>query len=148
MPAIEVRPITAAETIPLRWSILRAGLPQETAIFPNDEAETSRHFGAFADGELISVATLHQTPMPGAVEEPLVYQLRGMATAEKARGWGAGGLLLAACVEEARRSGARWLWCNARTPAAGFYEKHGFLRRGDMFEIPTAGPHFLMTRRV
>ena len=42
MPAFEVRLITAEETLPLRHPILRAGLPRETAIFPGDEAESSR----------------------------------------------------------------------------------------------------------
>jgi len=50
MPEFEIRRITTEETIPLRHPILRPGLPRETAIFPGDEAETSRHFGAFLDG--------------------------------------------------------------------------------------------------
>jgi predicted GNAT family N-acyltransferase len=147
MLAIEIHPITAEETIPLRWAILRAGLLRETSIFPNDEADTSRHFGAFADGELVGVATIHRAPMPGA-PDPTAYQVRGMATVEKVRGAGAGGLLLAACLEEAQHAGASQIWCNARSPAAGFYEKHGFVRLGDVFEIPTAGPHYQMARSL
>ena len=32
------------ETLDLRHVILRPGLPRETAIFPGDDAPTSRHF--------------------------------------------------------------------------------------------------------
>jgi len=58
-PAFEIRVITAEETIPLRHAILRAGLPRETAVFPGDEADSSRHFGAFADGQLVGNHSYH-----------------------------------------------------------------------------------------
>ncbi len=149
MSVPEIRPITADETIPLRHVILRAGLPRETAIFPGDEAASSRHFGAFLDEALIGVATLHYVPLLDQPDhEGSAYQIRGMATAESARDRGVGGLLLAACIAEARQAGANWLWCNARTPAAGFYARHGFTVRGGVFDIPTAGPHLRMIRAV
>jgi GNAT superfamily N-acetyltransferase len=148
MPAIEIRPITAEETISLRWPILRAGLPRATSIFPNDDTPTSRHFGAFLDGELVGVATIHLAPRPGVAQTEPAYQVRGMATVEKVRGSGAGRLLLLACIEEARKAGACVVWCNARIPAAGFYAKHGFVQEGEVFEIPTAGPHCVMSREI
>lgn len=147
MTAIAVHPITAAETIPLRHAILRAGLPRETAIFPGDEAEQARHFGAFVEGHLVGVATMHLAPRPDQpADEGLAYQVRGMATTDEVRGQGAGRALLLACIAEARRAGASWIWCNARTPAAGFYARHGFTVQGDVFHIPTAGPHYRMQR--
>lgn len=149
MNSIEVRAITAAETLPLRHAILRAGLPRETAVFPGDEAATSRHFGAFLDGQLVGVATIHSVPLLDQPQhEGSAYQVRGMATATEVRGQGAGSALLAACVAEANRAGAQWLWCNARTPAAGFYARHGFKTTGGVFEIPTAGPHLRMLRSL
>jgi hypothetical protein len=36
------------------------------------------------------------------------------------------------------------VWCNARTPAVGFYEKLGFSTIGEEFELPPIGPHYLM----
>ena len=148
MNQIEVRPITAEETVPLRHAILRAGLARETAIFPGDEAPTSRHFGAFAEGRLVGVATIHFVPLLDRPGLPPAYQVRGMATAEGARGQGIGRALLAACVAEATRSGGQFLWCNARTPAAGFYSRHGFETTGGIFDIPTAGPHYRMIRSL
>src|SRR5579864_5233966 len=98
MPAFEIRPITAAETIPLRHAILRAGLPRETAIFPGDEAASSLHFGAFADGQLVGVVTLHFVPLLDRPDFDSAYQLRGMATTPEVRGLGAGRVLVEACV--------------------------------------------------
>ena len=146
MNEVEVRIITAEETIPLRHAILRAGLARETAIFPGDEAPTSRHFGAFVEGRLVGIATIHFVPLLDRPGLPPAYQVRGMATAEEARGQGVGSALLAACVAEALRAGGQFLWCNARTPAAGFYSRHGFKATGGVFEIPTAGPHYRMIR--
>ena len=40
------------------------------------------------------------------------------------------------------------LWANCRTPAAVFYSKAGWIKVSDEFEIPTAGPHFKMVRRL
>jgi GNAT superfamily N-acetyltransferase len=149
MPAIEIRPISAAETLALRHAILRAGLPRETAIFPGDEAATSRHFGAFVAGQLVGVATIHYVPLLDQPDhEGSAYQVRGMATTEEMRSQGAGGALLKACIEEAKRAGANWIWCNARTPAAGFYSRHGFKVQGGIFDIPTAGPHRRMIRAL
>lgn len=145
-PAIEIRPITAADTLPLRHAILRAGLPRETAIFPNDDAASSRHFGAFVDGALVGVATIHFSPLLDQPDFDPAYQVRGMATAPEMQGRGAGGALLEACAAAAREAGAQWLWCNARTPALGFYARYGFKTQGGVFDIPTAGPHVRMLR--
>jgi ribosomal protein S18 acetylase RimI-like enzyme len=38
------------------------------------------------------------------------------------------------------------VWCNARSPVVGFYEKLGFKIIGNRFEIPEIGPHFLMVK--
>jgi len=42
----------------------------------------------------------------------------------------------------------RLLWCNARVPAVGFYESLGWRVVSERFEIPTAGPHVKMVRRL
>jgi GNAT superfamily N-acetyltransferase len=146
MPAPEIRPITAEETIPLRHAVLRAGLPRATAIFPGDEAASSRHFGAFVEGQLVGVATIHFAPLLDRPDFDPAYQVRGMATAEDMRGQGVGTALLEACIAEAVRCGGQWIWCNARTPAAGLYSRHGFKVQGGIFDIPTAGPHYRMIR--
>lgn len=146
MSSLEVRRISAEETLDLRHAVLRAGLPRETAIFPGDEAESSRHFGAFLDGQLVGVVTIHFVPLLDQPDFDSAYQLRGMATADGLRGQGIGRALLNACIEAAAQNGAQWIWCNARTPAMGFYAQQGFKTQGGIFDIPTAGPHVRMLR--
>ena len=144
MNSADVRPITADETIAVRWPILRAGLPRESAIFPGDDAPETRHFGAFCEGRLVGVATILRAPFPGQPDRADAWQLRGMATLPEVQGRGYGRALLAACIAEARRQGGALLWCNARKPAVAFYEKHSLRVLGEEFDIPTAGPHFRM----
>src|SRR5438309_2062813 len=144
MTAFDIRLISAAAALTVRHPVLRAGLPLETAIFPDDDAPETQHFGAFADERLVGVASIYRAALPERPEVDSAWQLRGMAILPEFRGRGLGYALLAACVEAACRQPATLLWCNARTPAVGFYRKHGFLALGGEFEIPSAGPHYRM----
>jgi GNAT superfamily N-acetyltransferase len=132
-----IRAITAAETIAVRWPVLRPGFPRETAIFAGDDAPAALHFGAFDSESLVGA-------MPERPEVSPAFQLRGMATLPEVRGAGFGRALLDACVAAARENGATLLWCNARTSAAAFYGKNGWQILGAEFDIPTVGPHFRM----
>jgi GNAT superfamily N-acetyltransferase len=140
---VDVRQITAAETVPLRHAVLRPGRPLETALFQGDDLPSTAHFGAFRNGQLLCIASLFEAYLP---EEPGVpaIQLRGMATAPEAQRTGLGRELVRGCVEFAREKGARLLWCNARTCASGFYSKLGFEIVGKEFDIPDVGPHYRM----
>jgi GNAT superfamily N-acetyltransferase len=147
-----IRTISAAETIALRWPVLRPGFPRETAIFDGDDAATTLHFGAFDGDMLLGVASIYLVPCPEKIPaQPGVspaFQLRGMATLPEVRGAGFGRALLDACVAAARENGAAILWCNARTSAADFYAKNGWRIVGAEFDIPTVGPHFRMSRAL
>ena len=139
-----IRPITAGETIEVRWPVLRPGFPRETAIFAGDELATPKHFGAFDGDKLVGVASVYLAPLPERAGAAPAWQLRGMATLPVVRGRRFGHALLDACVAHARDAGAALLWCNARTSAAAFYSKHGWQIVGEEFDIPTVGPHFRM----
>ncbi len=143
-----IREISAAETYPLRLPILRAGLPPESAVFPGDDAPETVHFGAFRGEELVGIASLYSAPLPEKPELQPAWQLRGMATLPEVRGAGYGRALVEACLRHGRARGAAIVWCNARTPAVKFYEKHGLQTLGEEFEIPAAGPHFRMWREL
>ena len=140
---IDVRQITAAETVSLRHAVLRPGRAVETALFAGDDLPTTRHFGAFREGQLLCVASLFDAELP---EEPRMsaIQLRGMATAAEAQRTGIGRTLVLGCAEFAREKGAQLLWCNARVYAVGFYRKLGFQIVSEEFHIPDVGPHFRM----
>ena len=144
---IEVRTISAAETLPLRQVVLRPDRPVEAAQFPGDDAPTTKHFGAFRGGNLLGIASLFGSEMP---EQPAVsaFQLRGMATAPEVRGQGFGRALIRACLAFAQEQQAELFWLNARTGAVGFYRKLGFEILGEEFEIPDVGPHFRMELRL
>ena len=144
---VELRRARLAEVIDLRHAVLRQGLPRDAAVFEGDEAPTTRHYGAFAGGEAVCCATLHAVPWEA---EP-AWQLRGMATAPHLRGKGVGRELMEVIESELLREASsvpRLLWCNARVPAAGFYQTLGWRIVSDEFEIPTAGPHFRMVKRL
>jgi predicted GNAT family N-acyltransferase len=143
MGAFEIRRITAAETIPLRHSVLRPGRPVEQAHFPGDDDPRTAHFGGFKDGHLLCVASLFASALPGE-ERAQAFQLRGMAADPVARGLGLGTALVKACAQHAGNNRAKLLWCNARTSAAGFYSRLGFEIVGNEFDIPDVGPHFRM----
>lgn len=132
------------EIVDLRHAVLRAGLPREAAVFAGDEAEASRHFGAFDGATVVGCATLHANSWEG---EP-AWQLRGMASDPGYRGRGVGRGLLRFLEGDIADAGMRLLWCNARVPAAGFYEAMGWSVRSDAFDIPTAGPHYRMVKRL
>ncbi len=141
-----IRTISAAETIAVRWPILRPGFPRETAVFDGDDAPGTLHFGAFDGDALVGVASTYLAPFLAKPEVSPTWQLRGMATLPEVRGAGFGQALLDACVAAAREKGAALIWCNARTSAAKFYAQHGWQVAGAEFDIATVGPHFRMWR--
>jgi GNAT superfamily N-acetyltransferase len=139
-----IRRASIKEIIDLRQAVLRHGLPRETAIFPGDEAPTARHYAAVAGESIVGCATLHLNQWKGTP----AWQLRGMATSPEFRGVGTGRALVSFFESEILADAAvpRQLWCNARVPAAGFYQKLGWQIESDVFDIPTAGPHVKMSK--
>lgn len=148
MPNVYVKPILAAETLTIRWMILRPGFPPETAIFEGDNAQTTQHFGGFIGDRLVGVASIYQIPSPDRVTVLRAWQLRGMATLPDVRGLGVGKALVVACESSVRDSGDTLLWCNARTSAIDFYAQLGWTVSSDEFDIPTVGPHRRMLREI
>jgi predicted GNAT family N-acyltransferase len=138
---------TSAEAIrPLRHAVLRAGLGPEAAVFDGDDEPTTRHIGAFnRDGQLVGCATIVRRLW----HHELAWQLRGMAIDGELRGRGIGRLLLVQIERIVLEDGfSSTLWCNARTPAVGFYSAMGWKKIGDEFHIETAGPHFRMLKKL
>jgi predicted GNAT family N-acyltransferase len=144
---VDVRPVAATETRPLRHLVLRPGQPAESTVYPGDDDVDTRHFAAFLDGQLVGIASLYREARPGADTLP-GWRLRGMATSGEARGKGVGRALLAACLEHVAAEGGGEVWCNARAEALGFYAAAGFDVIGDEFDIPGIGPHRVMRRDV
>ena len=96
----------------------------------------------------MGTATVRREAPPWAADAPDAWRLRGMATAEGWRGRGIGGRVLAAVVDHVASRGGGLLWCNARVPAAPFYERAGLATRGEPWTDPDIGPHVAMCRSV
>jgi len=140
---IAVTPVD--RVIDLRHAVLRKGLPRDEAIFAGDELATSLHIAAETGGRVVGCATFHLNAWQGGP----AYQLRGMATDESVRRRGVGrSMLLFAERELLARAMTHQLWCNARLPAVAFYQSMGWEGVSEVFEIPTAGPHVKMVRRL
>jgi GNAT superfamily N-acetyltransferase len=151
-PKIEIRRVEVGIILDLRHRILRAGLPPESARFDADEAATTLHWAAFevdAAGRAGSQPVACLSLMLNSFQAEPAWQLRGMAVDDPHQGCGLGRQLLARAEEDAAAQGqAGLLWCNARVPAAGFYQKHGWTIVSEVFEVPTAGPHVKMSKRI
>ncbi|HSU54561.1 MAG TPA: GNAT family N-acetyltransferase [Candidatus Dormibacteraeota bacterium] len=117
------------------------------ALFPGDDAPTTRHLGVFEAGILVGIASLYVGALPEE-SECNALQLRGMAVAPEQQGRGLGRALVHACINEAQAAHVDLLWCNARTSAAEFYRKLSFQTIGPEFHIPDVGPHSRMFIRV
>ena len=140
-----VRAVTPAEVLPLRHRVLRPGLPAESAVFDGDDEPTTRHFAALDGREVVSCLTLVLRPY----RDRPARQLRGMATRPDLERRGLGSRLLRfAETTPWIADGPPLLWCNARLPAAGFYQRLGWTIVSEPFDIPGVGPHYVMLRML
>lgn len=121
---LDIRPISAGETLPVRSATLRPEEPLAAVMVPGD-AE-GLHLGGFLAGELVSVASLFRVGDEA--------RFRKFATLPSHQGRGIGQHMLARMIEDARQSGAREFWCNARVAALSIYQRAGMLPDGAPFE--------------
>lgn len=146
MGAHDIRPITAAETRPLRQALLRPHRRLDELVYAGDDAPEALHAGAFHEGRLVGIASVTPRPCPVA-ELSGPWQLRGMATTPELRGSGYGRALIAHCLAHITAHGGRALWCNGRVSAAGFYTALGFQIISDEFDTET-GPHYVFSKAL
>jgi GNAT superfamily N-acetyltransferase len=133
----------------LRHRILRAGLPKESAQFPGDDSPSTWHFALFNSLSKDAPPATCASFMLNSYKDETAWQLRGMATDQPHQGKGFGGeLIRCAEVLVSADSNVHPFWCNARVPAIPFYEKHGWRVDSEEFDIPTAGPHRKMVKRI
>lgn len=151
---VDMGVVPVERIIGLRHRVLRAGLPVETARFDGDGDEHSLHFALFIadDQDRITEPSCCVSLMLKEYGDKPAWQLRGMATDPSLQGNGLGGALLQFAEEQIaivpELADVRLLWCNARSPAVGFYKKNGWQVDSDEFEILTAGPHFKMVKNL
>lgn len=144
---IAIRPITAAETRPLRHTILRPHQAPETLVYPGDNDPDSLHVGAFLGDEIVGIASVVRESVPNE-NDAQSWRLRGMATRPEVRKQGVGTQLVRACIVHIAAYGGTSLWCVGRTSALSFYHSVGFREEGEEFETPHTGPHYIFRRAV
>jgi predicted GNAT family N-acyltransferase len=146
---VTVVEVPAVVTHPLRRAVLR---PDGGAVdWPGDDDPATFHLAARTpDGQVLGIVRFSPAPCPypegGGATAVAPWQLRGMATDPAARGAGVGQALLVEGIARVVARGGDLVWCNARVPAAGFYERMGFTVVTEPFETPGIGPHVGMLR--
>jgi GNAT superfamily N-acetyltransferase len=144
---VVVKFIKAADTYPLRLKVLRPGGILEDCHFPNDRLEGAFHLGVHVGDQRICVASFYPEKHP-TLNCWKQFRLRGMATDPEFQGKGAGSRIIKFAVDHLKKQNVDVIWCNARSVAVRFYENLSFVIKGEEFDIPGIGPHFLMTRKL
>jgi predicted GNAT family N-acyltransferase len=130
-------------TYALRAAVLRPDGGEIT--WAGDEDPATFHLAArTAAGDVVGVVRFSPAPCPWRPEARAPWQLRGMATDPAVRGTGAGRALVVDGLARVAARGGDLVWCDARVPAVGFYERMGFTVVSDPFEKPSLGPHLGM----
>lgn len=140
--AMDIRPITAEQTRPLRQAVLRPHQQARELVYHGDDAPDTLHVGAFSGDQLVGVASVYREGDPGA------WRLRGMAVTPALQRTGIGTALLDACIAHVKSHGGTRMWFNARTSAVAFYRRYGFQIQGEEFVLPDIGPHYIMGRSI
>jgi GNAT superfamily N-acetyltransferase len=139
-----VRRASADEVRPLRRDVLRPGSTLDPP--PYDLEPATVQIGAFDDGVVVGCATIFPRPF---IDEPLAWQLRGMAVDPAYQGRGIGRLVLDAATDAAAGAGAPLLWANGRVSAMTFYQRLGWDPIGEVFSYGPANiDHLVIVRRL
>lgn len=142
----EIKFISPQESIVVRHPVLREGKSLESCVFLGDHFATTFHLGFFEDRTLVGVVSLMQKNYKN--QEGIGYQLRGMAVLKEYQGKAIGKELVVKAENEVVQRYGHYIWMNARELAIGFYEKTGYQKVSDVFDIPGIGPHFTMLKNL
>ena len=125
---ITIRPITPAQTYPLRHAVLWPDKPLDYVKIDIDDE--GFHFGAFSQDELVAVISLfvYEGPADGKV-----VRFRKFATHPDHQRQGIGTQLMHYIIHETRRQNAATLWCDARLDASDFYRRFGMEAVSEVF---------------
>ena len=159
---IEIKRVGAEELYPIRLEVLRNGSKNtEDAVFAGDDAPMTMHAGIYCDELAGCVSVMEEyseeiSRIADGVEiktdavrnagfGKLLMRMRGLAVYEKFRGQGLSfSLVRYAEFFAFAEKGAAVLWLNAREHVVGLYEKMGYKKLGEPFNIENVGMHYLM----
>ena len=140
-----IKEITSLETFEVRHPVLRPGLPIESCRFNGDDDKATKHFGFYANDQLVGVASIFDATPPFETQFKS-FQLRGMAVLSGFQNQNIGQKLLTH-IEQIIEQKPVVVWFNARKVAEKFYQKMGYQPIGDYFDIPLIGAHIVMFKK-
>jgi GNAT superfamily N-acetyltransferase len=145
-----IQRVPIERTFVLRKAVLRPYLSaDEPYRCPDDHLPETVALGAItADEQVIGVARISPEPPPFDPARERSWRLRGMAVRPEVRNAGVGSALLSGLIDHVAAAGGGILWCNARVPARGLYERGGLQQWGEVWEEPNIGPHIVMWRNI
>lgn len=143
---LRIQKIDLTSNYPLRQAVLRPGKPPESCLFAGDDLPSTTHWGAYVGEDLAGILSVYEQSHP-SFSENNQFQLRGMAVLPNYQGQSIGKQLLLAVENAIFTTQDVRIWCNARSSAVGFYALLGYETVGDEFDIPSVGPHFIMTKK-
>lgn len=121
--SVQIKNITTDDTLRLRRDVMYPHWSLDQVKMDHD-AE-GLHYGIFANGELVTVASLFISGRSA--------QFRKLATAGHQQGKGFGKIMMAHLAKVCRENKVTTLWCNARASAETFYLRLGFKRTSELF---------------
>tara|TARA_B100000674_G_scaffold16828_1_gene11994 strand:+ start:1143 stop:1577 length:435 start_codon:yes stop_codon:yes gene_type:complete len=142
-----IKEVKASNIRRTRHRNLRQGKPYSTTSYKRDDESTTFHLACLLNNEPISCATFYPENNNFFSKEK-AYRLRGMATDLEYRKKGIGKKIMLQAFEKIKKKKGTLLWCNARLVAVDFYKKLGLQIKGEEFDIPDIGPHYLMYKKI
>lgn len=143
---VRLERVAVEETFGLRQRVLRPSLTVGEVETPGDrDADTAHVIVRLLGGEVVGTGTVIRQESPWGEAG---WRLRWMAVDVDHRRRGVGAHLLAALIEYAGARGGGILWCNARLLAVPFYERAGFVVRGQPWDDREAGSTVAMRREA
>ena len=143
---LSIQNITAEDTLPIRQRMLRRGYPLSDCHFDKDLAPSTRHWGAYANEELVGILSAMENPLE-IYPEQMAFQFRGIAVIESYQRNGIASKLLIAGEKQLQNEfNPQVFWLNARIHAQQLYLHLNYQSVGAIFEIPTVGPHLRYTK--
>ncbi|EMD39504.1 hypothetical protein CERSUDRAFT_131896 [Gelatoporia subvermispora B] len=139
LDVVQIRRITAEQTVPLRHSVLWPDFPASHVLLADDAA--GLHLGAFIPSEdtPVAVVSVFKESIPSSNTEeggePLpAARFRKLACDPAHRRRGIGSKLLEHMFNIAREElGCDVVWCDARVETQGWYERKGMRPFGEIF---------------
>ena len=144
---MDIKVVAAKDIRPLRNLVLRPNLPIETTYYDLDNDIETFHLASIMDNTIISIGTFYPEN-DIELQTKNGYRLRGMATHPKFRRKSAATKLMKESFVLLKEKKCDILWCNARLVAVEFYKSLGFKITGEIFDIPSIGPHYKMYKSV